>query len=52
VFATLVGWLAFGDFPDALTLVGMAVIAGSGLLLTWHERRRKFSISPEPPIID
>jgi drug/metabolite transporter (DMT)-like permease len=52
VFATLVGWLAFGDFPDALTLVGMAVIAGSGLLLTWHERRRKLVDVPEPPIID
>jgi len=21
VFATMVGWLVFGDFPDALTLV-------------------------------
>jgi drug/metabolite transporter (DMT)-like permease len=39
VWATLVGWLAFGDFPDALTMLGMAVIAGSGLLLAWYERR-------------
>jgi drug/metabolite transporter (DMT)-like permease len=39
VWATLVGWLAFGDFPDPLTILGMAVIAGSGLLLAWYERR-------------
>ena len=40
VWATLLGWLVYGDFPDALTLAGMAVIAGSGLLITLHERRR------------
>ena len=40
VWATLVGWLAFGNFPDAWTLAGMAVIAGSGLLIALHERRR------------
>ncbi len=32
VFATLIGWLAFGDFPDALTFGSMALIAGSELL--------------------
>jgi drug/metabolite transporter (DMT)-like permease len=52
VFATLVGWLVFGDFPDALTLVGMAVIGGSGLLLTWHERRRALMAPAEPVAID
>ena len=52
VFATLVGWLVFGDFPDALTLVGMAVIGGSGLLLTWHERRRALMAPAEPTAID
>ena len=32
VWATLIGWIAFGNFPDAWTLAGMAVIGGSGLL--------------------
>lgn len=41
VWATLLGWFVYGDFPDALTLAGMAVIAGSGLLITLHERRRR-----------
>ncbi|MFO1315768.1 MAG: DMT family transporter [Burkholderiales bacterium] len=52
VFATLVGWLVFGDFPDTLTLVGMAIIGGSGLLLTWHERRRALMAPAEPTAID
>ena len=49
VFATLIGWLVFDDLPDALTFAGMALIAGSGLLLTWHERRRALIAPPSRP---
>jgi drug/metabolite transporter (DMT)-like permease len=52
VFATLIGWFVYGDFPGALTLAGMALIAGSGLLLTWHERRRALINAPEPTVVD
>ncbi len=52
VFATLIGWLVYSTFPDALTLAGMALIAGSGLLLTWHERRRALLAYAEPTAID
>jgi len=52
VWATLVGWIAFGDFPDQTTVVGMTVIAGSGLLLAWHERRQTVAQVPEPAAID
>lgn len=52
VFATILGWLAFGDLPDALTFSGMALIAGSGLLLTWHERRRSPIAAGEPTAVD
>jgi drug/metabolite transporter (DMT)-like permease len=54
VWATLVGWALFGQFPDVPALVGMAVIAGSGLLLAWHERRRALapSATPEPTAVD
>ncbi|MEO8507420.1 MAG: DMT family transporter [Betaproteobacteria bacterium] len=52
VFATLIGWVAFGDLPGALTFAGMALIAGSGLLLTWHERRRALIAAPEPTAVD
>ena len=40
VFAIALGFGIFGDFPDAFTLAGMAIISGSGLLLAWFERRR------------
>ncbi len=33
VWATLLGWLAFGHWPDAATLAGMAIIAASSLAL-------------------
>lgn len=52
VFATLIGWLAFDDLPDALTFAGMGLIAASGLLLTWHERRRALLAPSEPTAVD
>jgi drug/metabolite transporter (DMT)-like permease len=54
VWATLLGWALFGQFPDAPALFGMAIIAGSGLLLTWHERRRAHAVAEltEPTAID
>ncbi|MEP7328970.1 MAG: DMT family transporter [Betaproteobacteria bacterium] len=52
VFATIIGWLFYNNFPDALTLAGMGLIAGSGLLLTWHERRRALLAPAEPTAID
>jgi drug/metabolite transporter (DMT)-like permease len=52
VWGTLIGWLIFGNFPDAWTLAGMAVIAGSGLLITLHERRRAKGAPQEPTAVD
>jgi drug/metabolite transporter (DMT)-like permease len=40
IWATLLGLVVFGTFPDAATIAGMAIIAGSGLVMTLHERRR------------
>ena len=33
-WATLLGWLAFSTVPDAMTWLGMLIIAGGGLMLT------------------
>jgi drug/metabolite transporter (DMT)-like permease len=52
VWATLLGWLVFDRFPDVWTLAGMAVIAGSGLLIALHERRRAKGVPQEPTAVD
>jgi drug/metabolite transporter (DMT)-like permease len=56
VWATLIGWLVFQDFPDRWALSGMAVIAGSGLLIALYERRttplRKARLAAADPAID
>lgn len=33
-----VGWLVFGDWPDAMTWLGAAVIVASGLWIGWSQR--------------
>jgi len=38
VWAMLLGWLVFGDFPDGWSLVGMGVIVLSGLYLANRQR--------------
>ncbi len=38
--AIFLGWLVFGHLPDGFSLAGMAVIAGSGLMLALSHRRR------------
>jgi len=35
VWAALLGWLVFGDVPDAFTIAGAAVVVGSGIY-TWN----------------
>jgi drug/metabolite transporter (DMT)-like permease len=52
VWATLIGWLAFKDFPDNWTLTGMTVIAGSGLWIALHERRSARVRTPQLPAVD
>ena len=38
VWATLLGWLVFGDIPDHWTILGAAIVVASGLY-TWHRDR-------------
>lgn len=39
VTAVILGYLIFGDFPNALTWVGIAIIVSSGLYIIHRERR-------------
>jgi drug/metabolite transporter (DMT)-like permease len=37
LYMTLLGWLVFGQVPDALVIAGAAVVVASGLFLLWVE---------------
>lgn len=37
--AAAVGWIMFGGFPDALSWLGIAVIATTGIAIAWREAR-------------
>lgn len=39
ISATALGFLVFGDFPDALTWLGTAIIIGAGLYVFFRERK-------------
>jgi drug/metabolite transporter (DMT)-like permease len=52
VWATLIGWAVFGTFPDFWTLVGMAVITGSGLVITLREQRKARAAAAQPTVVE
>jgi drug/metabolite transporter (DMT)-like permease len=39
VSTTIVGFILFGDLPEPLTWVGMAIIVASGIVIAWREAR-------------
>ena len=41
VWAIPVGWLVFHELPDGWSLVGAAIIVGSGLYVWYRERVRQ-----------
>lgn len=41
LWAVLLGWLVFGDLPDAWTLIGAALIVSGGLYTLHRERKRR-----------
>lgn len=45
VMATAMGFLVFGDFPDTLTWVGVAIILGSGIYI-FHREGRTVTAAP------
>ncbi len=38
IVALILGWIAFGEWPDALTLFGSAIVVATGLFTLWRER--------------
>ena len=45
VAAVALGYWVFGDFPNALTWAGIAVITSSGLYIIWRERQAAAAVS-------
>lgn len=39
LWALLLGWLVFGDWPDALTLLGAVIVVATGLFTLYRERK-------------
>jgi drug/metabolite transporter (DMT)-like permease len=48
VWATVLGYVVFGDVPDAFTLSGAGVIIVAGLYIFWREQMRGAKESPPP----
>ena len=40
VWMVLLGYLVFGDVPDAAVVLGAAIVVASGGYLLWRERER------------
>lgn len=40
VWATVLGFLVWGDVPTPMLILGASIVMGSGLFLLWHETRK------------
>ncbi|MDX1822913.1 MAG: DMT family transporter [Paracoccaceae bacterium] len=47
IWALLLGWLVFGDWPAPLTLVGAVIVVGSGVFMIYREGQLKRRIATE-----
>lgn len=49
LFALLFGWMFWNEIPDAWTLLGAAVVAGSGLYILHRETVRRAAVTAPAP---
>ncbi len=49
LWALILGWLVFGDWPDAITLIGAVIVVGAGLFTFARERRLARATVPPGP---
>jgi drug/metabolite transporter (DMT)-like permease len=50
IWATLVGYLVWGDFPENSVWLGAVLIVGSGLYIFWRERTLQIQRDPAEPL--
>mgnify|MGYP003664585757 CR=1 FL=1 len=43
IWALLLGWFIFGDWPGVLTMIGAAIVVGTGIFTLYRERKVKLS---------
>jgi S-adenosylmethionine uptake transporter len=58
IWALILGWVVFGDWPQTITLIGAAIVVASGLFTLYREaqvsrraraaRKRELSLGPRP----
>jgi drug/metabolite transporter (DMT)-like permease len=51
VWAIVLGYIFFGDLPDAFTLAGAGIIVAGGLYIFWREEMRGGS-ERAPPLLE
>ena len=39
IWGLMLGWAVFGEWPDGLTLLGSAIVVGTGIYTLWRERQ-------------
>jgi drug/metabolite transporter (DMT)-like permease len=39
IWTLILGWMVFGEVPDAILLTGAVIVAGAGVFVIWRERR-------------
>ncbi|WP_288409458.1 DMT family transporter [uncultured Herbaspirillum sp.] len=44
------GWLVFGQFPDSITVLGIAIICASGIGIAYIEHKRAHPLPPADPM--
>jgi len=49
VWATLLGYLVWGELPDGITLLGASIIIASGLYIIYRETRKSGQVKPGLP---
>lgn len=47
IFALVLGWLVFGDWPAPLTLLGAGIVVGSGVFMLYREAQLNRRIAAE-----
>lgn len=46
IWATLFGWVLWGQFPTLATWFGAPLIVAAGLIVIWRERRKALALTP------